>query len=152
MAYGQTGGCLFPGIFHGCPKNVIFDRANAHGFPSLRRAIPQIAASRPRSGRQYRVRRWCKQLDLAPHPRGSGLVFQFLLVPVLYPSRRFNAINQGGLLANRIIKGRISPKESRKIIRNQMVCGRRSLVRISLGGGPAKVMRRPFENQRRMFL
>src|ERR1700730_5280734 len=79
LAYGQTGGCLFPGIFHGCPKNVIFDRANAHGFPSLRQAIPLIAASRP--DRQYRVRRWCKLLDLAPHPRGSGLVFQFLLVP-----------------------------------------------------------------------
>src|ERR1700724_4269241 len=81
LAYGQTGGCLFPGIFHGCPRNVIFDRANAHGFPSRRRAIPQIAASRPRSDRQYRVRRWCKLLDLAPHPRGSGLVFQFLLMP-----------------------------------------------------------------------
>ncbi len=53
------------------------------GFPPLWRAIPQIAASPPRSDRQYRVRQCYKLLDLAPHPRGSRLVFQFLLVPFL---------------------------------------------------------------------
>ena len=85
VACGQTGGCLFPRIFRDWPGNVIFDRANAHGFPSLRRAIPQLAASLAGSDRQSRVRQWCKLLDLRPHRRLSLSVFYFLLAPFLMP-------------------------------------------------------------------